>query len=113
MRLQHFGDSYDIVKKAMLQWLEPFGPWAAHPMFTEPFTPMNANKFARFLGVPLVSFQVLEAATDRDAYFAVDLSRRSLFLDPDTGLRPRGFQGRGPPQLPLRGRGGETVGATV
>jgi len=87
MRLQHFGDSYDIVKRSLLYWLQPFGPWAAHPMFTEPFDEHDAAAFSRFLGVPLISTEVLSPSTDRLNYFDMDSAVRSLFLDPDTGVR--------------------------
>ena len=39
MKLQFFGASYDIVKKSLIVWLGEFGPWAAHPMFTETVNP--------------------------------------------------------------------------
>lgn len=39
MKLQYFGDSYDIVKKSLICWLSEFGPWVTHPMFTEDVSP--------------------------------------------------------------------------
>ena len=87
MKLRYFGDSYDIVKKSLLQWLAAFGPWSAHPMFTEPVQPSGAEAFSRFLGVPLVSVDVLQPDCDRRSYFDPCRSCRSLFLDPDTGVR--------------------------
>ena len=87
MRLQHFGDSYDIVKKCLLNWLSPFGPWVAHPMLTETFADKDAEGFAKFLGVPLVSTEVLHSQTDRSQYFSCCLREESLFLDPDTDVR--------------------------
>ena len=86
MRLQYFGDSYDIVKQSMLQWLSPYGPWAAHPMFTDLVTEEDARAFSTFLGVPLISDEVLTDTTDRNAYFRGRRTGQSLFLDPDTGL---------------------------
>ena len=85
MDLKHFGDSYDIVKRSLLDWLSDFGPWGAHPMFTHPVTESEAAAFERFLGVALVSTDVLRS--DRDAYFESCGSVRSIFLDPDTGVR--------------------------
>jgi hypothetical protein len=87
MNLKHFGDSYDIVKKSLLEWLAEFGPWAAHPMFTHPISVSEAEAFSRFLGVPLVSTDVLNRACDRAHYFASCRLYHSLFLDPDTGIR--------------------------
>lgn len=87
MDLKHFGDAYDIVKRSLLQWLEPFGPWAAHPMFTHPVTSAQAAAFARVLRVPLASTEVLALDTDRGRYLAVCSGERSVFLDPDTGVR--------------------------
>ena len=93
MDLKHFGDSYDIVKKSLLQWLASFGPWAAHPMFTHPVTDAEANEFSRFLGVRLVSTKVFPASSDRSSYFAECKDARSIFLDPDTGVRLSSFNG--------------------
>ena len=87
MDLKHFGDAYDIVKRSLLQWLEPFGPWAAHPMFTHSVTPDQAAAFGRLLRVPLASTEVLSLGTDRGSYLAFGTGARSIFLDPDTGIR--------------------------
>jgi hypothetical protein len=88
LRPRYLGDSYDIVKQSFLRWLRDCGAWAAHPMFTERVTPEEADVFSRLLGVPLLSSDVLEAETNREAYFASARSCQDhLFLDPDTGLR--------------------------
>jgi hypothetical protein len=89
MNLKHFGDSYDIVKKSLLQWLSVFGPWAAHPMFTHTVTDTDAAAFAHFLGVGLVSTELLAPNCNRRAYLAPCANSRSIFLDPDTGVRLR------------------------
>jgi len=89
MNLKHFGDSYDVVKRSLLQWLSPFGPWAAHPMFAHTVTPSEAAAFSRFLGVELVSTDILLQSSDRRAYLATCKECRSIFLDPDTGVRLR------------------------
>jgi hypothetical protein len=89
MNLKHFGDSYDIVKRSLLQWLAPFGPWAVHPMFTQAVTAAEAAKFSRFLGVELVSTHILVQSSIRRAYLAACNDHRSIFLDPDTGVRLR------------------------
>jgi hypothetical protein len=87
MNLKHFGDSYDLVKKSLLHWLSPFGPWAAHPMFTHAVAQTDAAAFSHLLGVPLVSHEVLTLGCDRSKYLAACGSWRSIFLDPDTGVR--------------------------
>jgi hypothetical protein len=87
MHLKHFGDSYDIVKKSLLLWLAGFGPWVAHPMFTHDVSQEDAAAFSRFLGIPLASTEVLVTGTDRRSYLAACGECRSVFLDPDTGVR--------------------------
>ncbi len=87
MKLQFFGDSYDIVKKSLISWLGEFGSWSAHPMFTEPTSPSQAALFARFLGAHLISTETLTPSTDRAAYFMPCWDAGNLFLDPDTGVR--------------------------
>ncbi len=99
MRLKHFGDSYDIVKKSLLQWLSSSGPWAAHPMFTHQTSPDEAEAFSRFLGVPLVATEVLDTVSDRAHYFASCHQWHSLLLDPDTGVRLQGLRGRRAPEF--------------
>lgn len=99
MHLKHFGDSYDIVKKSMLGWLSGLGPWAAHPMFTHAVTDAEAQAFARFLGVPVMSTAVLDATTDRNVYLEPVGQWNSLFLDPDTGVRLRREFGRRAPEF--------------
>jgi len=87
VRLKFLGDSFDIVKQSLLRWLGGLGPWVAHPMFTEAVTGTEARDFARLLGVPLLSSEVLRADTERARYFAPARACAShLFLDPDTGL---------------------------
>ena len=87
MDLKHFGDAYDIVKKSLLEWLAAFGPWGVHPMFTHKVTSAEAAAFSRLLGAPLLSTEVLRLDSDRTEYFAACGDCRSIFLDPDTGLR--------------------------
>lgn len=99
MHLKHFGDSYDIVKKSLLLWLAGFGPWVAHPMFTHAVTPEDAAAFSRFLGIPLVSTEVLVTGTDRRLYLAACGECRSVFLDPDTGVRLHRKSGKQSTQL--------------
>jgi len=99
VNLKHFGDSYDIVKKSLLQWLREFGPWVAHPMFTHVVSESEAAAFSGFLGVPLVSTEVLRPYTDRRSYLAACGDCRSVFLDPDTGVRLTGLNGMRSPEF--------------
>jgi hypothetical protein len=100
MKLQYFGDSYDIVKKSLLHWLKLFGPWTAHPMFTHATNDDEATAFSRFLGVPLLSRDVLTSQCDREEYFACCRRRTdSLFLDPDTGIRIESSKGKRSPDF--------------
>ncbi|MGH8647144.1 MAG: hypothetical protein ACREX4_22890, partial [Gammaproteobacteria bacterium] len=63
------------------------GPWSAHPMFTHRVSSASAEKFARFLGVPLLSRDCLHSDSDRIRYFSVCDSAQHVFVDPDTGLK--------------------------
>lgn len=88
MKLDKFGDSYDIVKQSLLRWLAPCGAWVTHPMFTEWVDPSEAEAFSRFLGVPLLTTENLHPSIERDAYLSRAIAcGDNLFLDPNTGLR--------------------------
>ena len=89
MHPSKFGDSYDIVKRSILEWLSCCGEWSVHPMlFTKPFCESFAKRFSEFLGVALVENQPLDKLTCRASLLEVAKSATShLFLDPDTGLR--------------------------
>jgi hypothetical protein len=93
MRMSYFGDSYDIVKQSLFRWLQPFGQWSVHPMFTQPVSDANVSAFERFLGATLISTEVLSKDTDRGAYFSCACSCGNLFLDPDTGIRLKDTRG--------------------
>ena len=43
MNLKH-SHAFDIVKKSLLQWLAPFGPWDAHPMFMHAVSDAEARR---------------------------------------------------------------------
>src|SRR5262249_25237272 len=79
--------SYDIVKQSLLRWLQLFGEWSVHPMFTEPFPPSHISAYESLLGANVLSAEVLTLDTNRAAYFACASSCGHLFVDPDTGLR--------------------------
>lgn len=87
-----FGDSYDIVKQAMLRWLTPLGTWAVHPMLAKDYRcshPTFAAEFRRFLGAPILTIDPIPDKPQRSAYFErslLALTQDHLFIDPDTGL---------------------------
>ncbi len=98
MRMGVFGDSYDIVKKSLLQWLRAFGEWSVHPMFTEEVSEADKAAYEALLGAKVVSTDVLSASTDRRAYLECAAPCGNLFLDPDTGLRMRKIFDRDAPK---------------
>jgi len=87
MHMRYFGDSYDIVKLSLINWLRDFGDWSVHPMLTESATDDEIAAFTRFLGARVVSSEVLTTTTDRSKYLACASKCGHLFLDPDTGLK--------------------------
>lgn len=87
MRVEFFGDSYDIVKKSLIAWLGSLGDWSAHPMFTEPVSTDQSASFSSFLGAHFISNEMLTPRTNREKYFSSCRSVGNLFLDPDTGVR--------------------------
>jgi len=108
MNGSHLGDSYDIVKQVLLEALGSLGDWSAHPMLSAPFDDKQAEAYGRLLGVPLLSLEVLNPATDRRAYLAKarDSLQQHVFLDPDIGLKLAGTQGKKAPKYLF---GGELV----
>ena len=92
MEPSKFGDSYDMAKLRVMQWLVP-GKWTAHPMwYNEKPAPVWARPFlvryAQALNVRIVSGG---ASQYRDAFLpAARRCTEHLLLDPDKGLeRPR------------------------
>ncbi len=96
MHPSKLGDSYDIVKQSLLQWLAPCGGmWDVHPMFAEDYStryPTFNADYRKFLGVPyLTSVEPIPDKPRRKAYFERTTRshpRHHLLLDPDTGLVP-------------------------
>jgi hypothetical protein len=89
MHLRYFGDSYDVVKLSLINWLRHFGDWSVHPMLTESASDSVVREFERFLGARVISTDVLTTRTNRESYFASAIQCGNLFLDPDTGLKLR------------------------
>ena len=86
MRLEFFGDSYDIVKRALIQWLAPLGQWHVQPLFTDDVSQQQATTFARFLGARLI--EPFQARTPAEYKAALDGCKGvgNLLVDPDVGV---------------------------
>ena len=87
MRMQFFGDSYDIVKRFLLDTLGDGAPWVAYPMFTHEVTAADVAAFERFLGASVASNVVFTPGCDRSAGLRTPPGAQRVFLDPDIGVR--------------------------
>ena len=92
MHPKYFGESHDMAKQQIMQWLAPDEQWAAHPMWfdqraEDPRHPNFPDKYAKALGVRIVDGD----HRDRSKFHEVAATcGEHLLLDPDTGL----WQGR-------------------
>jgi hypothetical protein len=98
MRMEFFGDSYDVVKRFLLRELAPDARWAALPMFTEAVTSDDITRLAAFLSVNIASSSVLAPDTDRKTYFSTLGEGTHVFLDPDTGIKLKTCRGSRAPR---------------
>ncbi len=87
MRMQFFGDSYDIVKRFLLRTIAPEATWAAFPMFTHEVAATDIEAFEAFLGVRVASRHVITRSTNRATHLLASAGHRHVFLDPDTGVK--------------------------
>ena len=87
MRIQFFGDSYDVVKRFLIRSIAPESECVAFPMFTHKVTPEEVKAFEAFLGVQVVSSTPLSTTTDRAQHLAAIAKHCHIFLDPDTGIK--------------------------
>lgn len=87
MRMQFFGDSYDVVKRFLLCSVAPGAEWVAFPMFTDDATADDVRALESFLGVRVVAPTPLSGTTDRAQLFSALADHRNVFLDPDTGIK--------------------------
>jgi hypothetical protein len=87
VRMDFFGDSYDVVKRYLLHTMAPGAVWQAFPMFTGEVTEPEVAELEAFLGVKVAASSTLAVQTDRAAYLRADQSWTHIFLDPDTGVR--------------------------
>ena len=92
MHQKFFGESRDIAKRQIMEWLAPNVTWAAHPMWygdkdAGPRVPDFLNQYATAMGVDIVDGG---DSAHPDALLQATLACRDhLFLDPDTGLGER------------------------
>ena len=95
MHPSKYGDTYEMAKLCMLDWLSFGEEWLIHPMY---FPPRNEERdetfpcwYAEFLRVRLVTGNIQQRA---DLQNVVAANPGHLFLDPDTGLRLDGARRR-------------------
>ncbi len=90
MEPSKFGDSYDMTKRQIMQWLAPDEQWSAHPMWYNqrrepewgrPFTFLE--RYAAALNVHIVAGESQNRTQFREA---AQGCRTHLLLDPDTGI---------------------------
>lgn len=84
-----FGDSYDFVKRGILQLLSCCGDWSVHPMFTDnPNAAHYAEDYRRLVGVPTVTDQsFVQSGRNRNDWLeAARTCQDHLLIDPDTGI---------------------------
>lgn len=87
MRMEYFGDSYDIVKKFLIHSLAPSAEWVVLPMFTHEVDPESIKAFESFIGARILTKTVFTTATKRDDYLASSGNHQYIFLDPDKGIQ--------------------------
>jgi hypothetical protein len=97
MRIAYFGDSYDLVKRTLLESLSDLDKWSVVPMFTERVNRQKADAFESFLGVPLASRTRLTPEVDRCLYFERARRATHIFVDPNTGLKLKEISGKRAP----------------
>ena len=92
MHQRFFGESRDIAKRQIMEWLDPNVRWAAHPMWygdreAEPHVHDFLNQYSAAIGVVIVDGG---DCANPDALLGAALGcQKHLLLDPDTGLGER------------------------
>ena|SRR5437016_10816864 len=87
MRMQFFGDSYDVVKRFLIHTVAPDAKWTVFPMFTHEVAAADIFAFEAFLGVSVASPHAMTSSTDRASHLSVLADHRHIFLDPDIGIK--------------------------
>lgn len=88
MEPSKFGDSYDMAKRQIMQWLAPDGEWGAHPMwYNDRPEPPWARPFLQRYEAAL-NVRVVAGESRHRAQFlaAAQGCHEHLLLDPDKGL---------------------------
>jgi len=80
MRMQFFGDSYDVVKRFLLHTIAPEAKWIAFPMFTHEVAADDITAFEAFLGVSIASHDAITKSTDRAIHLSALTNHRHVFL---------------------------------
>lgn len=88
MNYGKFGDSYDFVKRGILQLLSCCGDWSVHPMFTDEDPADYVEDYRRLIGAPTVTNQsfVQYGRNRNDWLEAARTCQDHLLIDPDTGI---------------------------
>ena|ERR1035437_3079743 len=86
MKENYLGDSFDIVKKFLIQSLAPGAEWVAIPMFSHEFKSDDIQAFEEFLGVQVISKSVI-TKYNRIGYLTALDQYHYIFIDPDKGIR--------------------------
>ena len=86
MRMDYFGDSYDIIKKFIVKSIAPNADWITLPMFTDEVSSKDIKSIEQFLHVRIISKINLTNTPDREKYFADAANHRHIFIDPDIGI---------------------------
>ena len=104
MHLKFFGESHDMAKHDIMQWLVPGGPWKAHPMLfnDRPQHPLDSDFLQQYKAALEVAIIPNEHETGRDRFATSILCQTHLLLDPDTGLRPPGNERNSRKHLTIR-----------
>jgi hypothetical protein len=91
VKKEFLGDSYDLVKRFLIDTLRTVGTWAVHPMLTEPegvFGPAEVAQYETLLGARIISRGVLGRNGDREADIRCCMDHEGpLLLDPNTGFK--------------------------
>ncbi len=86
--MKYSGDSYDIVKRSLMNWLAPEEAWAVQPMFTDDADELSRDwvrEYEKLLGAKVLNPRQLTPEKDRAKYFSVRSAGHVLF-DPDIGV---------------------------
>ena len=92
MKPKFFGESHDMAKRQIMNWLTPDKPWAAHPMWfcqnpEDPDAPDFLEKYSAALDVRIVEGN---PRCWNNFPQEAETCPEHLLLDPDTGLsQPR------------------------